>query len=142
MNICNNTKKAGDKSTAITLAMLVEAGYSVSIPWGDNQRYDLIAERDGRFWRIQCKTGWLHNGCVKFNTANKSTQKGKIVRKAYHGQIEHFLVWCPDNRILYCIPVNNSPNTGMMLRLEDTATTINYPRIKWANKYVFDGILP
>jgi hypothetical protein len=35
----------------------VRRGYSVLLPFGVNQRYDLVLDLDGRFVRAQCKTG-------------------------------------------------------------------------------------
>lgn len=133
MNEEINSKKSGDQSAAIALAMLVESGYAVSIPWGDNQRYDLVAERNGVFWRIQCKTGWMEKtgyGYFRCNTSNKSTSNGKIVRKHYRGQIECFLVWFPPHRIMYCLPVNEVPITGCSMTLAK------------AESYRFQGTLP
>jgi len=31
-------------------------GFQVTRPWGDTARYDLILERDGRFYRVQVKS--------------------------------------------------------------------------------------
>ena len=133
-----NTKQTGDQSTAIALAMLLEAGYSISVPWGDNQRYDLIAELEGKFWRIQCKTGWVENGCVRFNTSNKSTSEGKVVRRHYEGQVECFMVWCPENRTMYCIPIFEAPKTDMKLRLDTVTRGMSH--INWASDFIFRGL--
>ncbi len=55
-----NNKTIGELSEAIIIAKLIEVGYSVLTPFGDNRRYDLVIEdADGQFWRVQCKTGWV-----------------------------------------------------------------------------------
>ena len=55
-----NNKTKGERSEAIIIAKLLEVGYGVLTPFGDNRRYDLVIEdADGKFWRVQCKTGWM-----------------------------------------------------------------------------------
>jgi hypothetical protein len=39
-----NTKEIGDISTASCMAALLSKGYSVSVPWGDRCRYDLVVD--------------------------------------------------------------------------------------------------
>ncbi len=51
-----NTKQIGEITEACILAILLKAGYVVLTPFGDNQRYDLVIERDGVFQRVQCKS--------------------------------------------------------------------------------------
>jgi len=68
-----NHKAKGERSEAIIIAKLLEVGYHVFIPFGDNLRCDLVIEdADGTFWRIQCKTGWLDkaSAVIKFATAS------------------------------------------------------------------------
>ena len=51
-----NSKMKGQLSEARTLYEFQKYGVPVCVPWGDNERYDLIAEFDGKFNRIQVKT--------------------------------------------------------------------------------------
>jgi len=72
----------GERSEAIIIARLLEIGYDVLTPFGDNQRYDLVIEdANGRFWRVQCKMGWMDEGksVIKFATASSynHTMKNK-----------------------------------------------------------------
>jgi len=50
------TRHQGDSGVAAALAYYTSKGHSVSIPFGDAQRYDLIVDRDGELQRVQCKT--------------------------------------------------------------------------------------
>ena len=43
-------------------AALIEAGYAVSKPFGENQRYDLVIDDGETLARVQVKTGRLRNG--------------------------------------------------------------------------------
>lgn len=99
-------KMKGDRTEAVVLAELVKAGHVVLMPFGENQRYDLVVDRgDGKFLRIQCKTGRLRNGVVRFNAY--SSQPGNNTRKMYTGQIDAFAVYCPDNEGVYFIPIGD-----------------------------------
>ena len=60
-----NTKLTGDISELRVLAALVEAGYHVWLPYGENHRADVVMEDgDGRLYRVQVKTGRLRGGVI------------------------------------------------------------------------------
>ena len=51
-----NTKAIGEISEAMILAEFLKAGIPVLMPFGDNQRYDMVVEAGGQFLNVQCKT--------------------------------------------------------------------------------------
>lgn len=51
-----NTKNIGNIGEAITLQEFVKRGISVYIPFGENEKADLIAEFNGKLNKIQVKT--------------------------------------------------------------------------------------
>jgi PD-(D/E)XK nuclease superfamily protein len=68
-----NANSIGEISEAAIIARFLLLGYVVLIPYGGNQRYDLVIEdMEGQFWRVQCKTARIQdNGTVvAFDTAN------------------------------------------------------------------------
>jgi len=48
------------------LAAMVKAGYRPLIPFGDGHRYDLAFDHQGKIFRVQCKTGRLVKGVVRY----------------------------------------------------------------------------
>ncbi len=55
----NDSRSKGELSELLIAGALVCAGYSVLMPYGQMQRYDLVIEdAKGEFWRVQCKTAW------------------------------------------------------------------------------------
>jgi hypothetical protein len=50
-----NTKAVGDLSEIMVIAALIRHGYLVSIPFGENHRYDLIADNGERLLRIRLR---------------------------------------------------------------------------------------
>ena len=51
-----NTRDVGNITCLKVMARFLEEGYNVLTPFGDNTKYDFVAEKDGSFLRIQCKT--------------------------------------------------------------------------------------
>jgi hypothetical protein len=127
-----NTKLIGDVTQAKILADLVSLGYQVLLPWGDNARYDLVIERDGKFYRLQCKTGRLRRGGVTFNTASIDRDTKK--RKHYDGEADYFAVYCPENDGRYFIPVEKVCRGVMILRTEPIRGRRAY-KSNWAHEF-------
>ena len=50
-----NSKDKGNLGQALTLAEFIKYNIPVAIPFGDNNRYDLIADFNGKLNRIQIK---------------------------------------------------------------------------------------
>ena len=94
-----NPKAVGERSEAIILAALLRAGYNPLLPaFTDNQRYDFVLDMgDGRFLRVQAKTGRLleAEGIIVFPTSSSQTHRGRG-RQDYRGQADYFAVYCPD----------------------------------------------
>jgi len=53
------------------MAALIRHGYLISIPYGENHRYDLLADDGTSIARVQVKTGrLLPSGSITFNTGD------------------------------------------------------------------------
>jgi hypothetical protein len=131
----------GEQSEAIIIAKLLEIGYGVLTPFGENKRYDLVIEdAEGNFYRIQCKTGWLHNdgAGIKFATSSMyyRVKDGKAGhgRKNYQGQIDYFAVYSPDIKKTYLVPVDHVGVTDANLRLIPPVNN-QEKYIRWAKDY-------
>ena len=134
-----NHKAIGERSEANITARLLEAGYNVLTPYGDNQRYDLVIEdADGQFWRVQCKTGRSNGENIVFTAVSLyyHTRAGRTANgsRPYHGQIEYFAVYCPETRGVYLIPVDHTGVSQMTLRLVPTKNK-QEKNIRWAKDY-------
>ena len=74
-----NPSKIGLVTELKCITYLLEQGFNVLLPQGNYTKYDLVIEKEGRFYRIQCKhaaeqeTGFLvrtrydvrNNGSIK-----------------------------------------------------------------------------
>lgn len=128
-----NTKQIGDTAVAGVLARLLKKGYAILLPFGDSQRYDLVLDKDSQFFRVQCKSGRVRNGCIRFNSSSTEWYK-KHHRRNYKGQVDYFGVYCPELDKTYLVPVNVVGETQGVLRI--TAPKNNQAKyIRWCNKY-------
>lgn len=136
----SNSKARGDTTEAKALHELIAAGYSVSVPFGDNDKYDLIVEDDGTLYRIQCKTAWPDNdSTIRFNTHSQTTKNGAYHEQGYRGDIDVFLVRNPKDDTLYWVDIRDAADRKMALRFE---ADIDHPSINWADEFEFDGSIP
>jgi len=132
-----DTNRIGEISEAAIITRFLQLGYVVLTPYGGNQRYDLVIEdADGRFWRIQCKTGRIDadSTAIRFNTAIRNvTGKNKQSRN-YRGQCDYFAVYCADLGQVYLVPVDQVGRTRAHLRVEPTKNN-QEKNVRWAKDY-------
>jgi hypothetical protein len=115
------------------MAALLQVYESVLIPFGNGRRYDLVVDDDGKFLRVQCKTGHIRSGAILFNSSSMHAHRGGT-RRDYRGQAELFGVYCPQNRKVYLVPVEDVGERMGSLRLEP-AKNNQQAGVRWADKY-------
>ena len=128
-----DTKSVGDRSEAIVLAELVKKGYLVSIPFGENQRYDLIIDDGTRLSRVQVKTGRLRGGVIVYNCSSSHAHRRGAARP-YFGEIEYLAVYCPDTKKVYMLPEQELTATNAHLRLSPTRNNM-VKSVRWASEF-------
>lgn len=136
-----HTDKTGGISEAAIIVRLLRAGYIVLTPYGKNHRYDLLIEDDmGKFWRVQCKTGWLDEKKTVINFATASNYNHTARQKGwrhYRGQADYFAVYCEELDKVYLIPVETVGFTLAKLRLVPTKNNQG-KNVRWACDYELD----
>lgn len=123
-------KQRGESVEAIVLARILRLGYSVSLPFGNNQRYDMIVDDGQKLTRSQCKTGRLRDGTVVFNAYSTS---GGGPKKRYVDGIDEFLVYCFETDGYYRIPLSEVTTNEVRLRVDPTSNS----KVRWAKDYQF-----
>ncbi|GGM58137.1 hypothetical protein J2752_001084 [Halarchaeum rubridurum] len=132
--------RKGDLTEAIVIAELKRRGIPVSVPFGDNERYDLLAEDDdGEVWQIQVKTGHFDGECVVFRGYSTHTNASGNTRKSYDGDVDYFLVHCDEVDGLYLVP-ESAVGSNMSLRVAEAKQ--DHRTINWATDYDFDERWP
>jgi PD-(D/E)XK endonuclease len=126
------------RTEAAILSELVRRGYQVLVPFGTNQRYDLVLDMEGRFVRAQCKTGRLCDGVGRFSTRSTRSNTRRTFFRGYTGEVEPFLVYCPETNGIYAVPTDEAPSGDGSLRTEPTRNG-QVDRIRWARDYELPG---
>ena len=130
-------KLIGDRTTLAVMLALVDAGHEVSVPFGENCRYDLIIVRTGELIRVQCKTGRLRDGAVRFATASTYAHlsSAQDLRRHYIGQIDAFAVYCPETQGVYLIPIGDVPSHASAYLRVEAPRNRQRKRIRFAREY-------
>jgi hypothetical protein len=130
-------KDIGDRSMLAVMLALREAGYAVSVPFGENTRYDLLIDDGTRISRIQCKSGQLVSGVVRFKTASTYAhhRTPPQVRRDYRGQIDYFGVYCRANSGVYLIAIDEVTTTCEARLRVEPARNNQRRRIRSATAY-------
>jgi len=124
----------GRRAEAAILAQLVQRGYRVLLPFGVNQRYDLVLESDGKFLKAQCKTGRLRRGAIEFRVVSTQSNMSRTRSQGYADQVDLFMVYCPELKKTYVVPVADVPWARMYLRV-DPPRNRQGKRVRWAKDY-------
>ena len=129
------TREKGTLTESKILAAFVEAGYLVSLPFGDGHKYDLIIDDGRRVQRVQCKTGRVRNGSLLFNACSFSGNAG--TRRDYKDAADLFAVLNLETGDVYVIPVIEVGHTVACLRLNPTLSGQS-KGIRWAKNYLLN----
>ena len=77
-----DTKVKGDSTEVGCLLAFIRKGWKVSIPYGENCRYDMIVDRgNGDLIRVQCKSSKLLKNasfCISCTSNSKKYVEGEI----------------------------------------------------------------
>ena len=120
------------------MSELVRRGYNVLVPFGTNQRYDFVIDLEGKFIRAQCKKGRLRNGVIRFPARSTRLNSQGVYFRSYTGEVEIFLVYCPETDRIYAVPVEEVPPTDGWLRVKPTRNG-QEDRVRWARDYELPG---
>lgn len=123
----------GDLTLAMLTARFLWRGWVVLKPVSELSRYDLVIDRGKGFERIQCKTGRLRGGGIKFNTCSLGGRKG-LIRETYVGEIEAFGVYSPELEKCYLVPVEEVGVSEGVLRVTEAKNGMK-TRIRWAKDF-------
>jgi hypothetical protein len=130
-------KFVGDRTALAVMMALHESRIPFLVPLGENTRFDLGIELDGRLLRVQCKSGRLRDGAVQFATCSWYGHHlhPKELSRTYVGEIEFFAVHCRETCGVYLIPIEDVPTRSYAkLRVEPPRNN-QRRRIRFAADY-------
>lgn len=130
-----DTNILGKTTELEVLLYVTKKGISVSIPFGDKDRYDQIWDINGKLIRVQIKTSHLYTKntgkAIEFKTTGTSNGKTTCYSE---DEIDYFATFW-DNQV-YVVPVNET-SSKKVLRFE---SSINSPNISWAEDYTLEEV--
>lgn len=101
----NQKQIYGITTELIVAQKFIEKGYIVSIPYGNNSRYDMIVDTDKDCYRIQVKHASINdNGSYTVNTSNTVNKASGNLRKYYTKNDIDFIVTVIEDQLVV-IPV-------------------------------------
>jgi len=117
-----NNKTKGEFSEARALYEFQKYNIPVCIPWGDNQRYDMIAEFNGKFNRIQVKTAnEEENGSVRCYCRSSKNHTTNKVCDTYVDEVDYFVFYNQNYDKIAIVPMDIIGDKKMIsLRLRPT----------------------
>lgn len=114
------TKRVGNTSEARVLSVFLMCGWSVSLPFGDTEPYDMVLDmRDGSgFKSVQVKTGRLKGDVIEASVSSTvSRAQGVVVRGNYQGKVDLIAIYCQANDSVYLLPIADVGVSCCSLRL-------------------------
>jgi PD-(D/E)XK endonuclease len=79
-----NRKRKGDLAELKVATDLIERGYQVAIPFGEDWDFDLVLWRARRFERIQVKYAASRDGVIPVRCRSHSLTNGKVRRTKHY----------------------------------------------------------
>ena len=108
INMELTSKQKGNLTELQVITYLYSLGYQCSLPYGENSRYDLIADINGKLIKIQVKTSSLKDNnleAIEFSCrSSRINSKGTINTRYTKDEIDYFATYW--NNQCYLIPVN------------------------------------
>src|SRR5687768_9898995 len=118
-------------------AGLASAGHAFAVPFGENTRYDLILDEGDELYRVQCKTGRLRDGAIRFATCSSYAHHRNpgATQRPYFGEVDYFAVYCPENGGVYLIPIADIPSRRMATLRVDAPRNNQWRFVRLAANY-------
>ena len=137
-----NSKQIGNIGEAKVLSKFIELGFPVYIPFGDNEKADLVVEFNGKLNKVQVKTSIdAKNGNVIFDLTSSTAHRKNGMRHKYTiDEVDYFALnnLCRDK--IYLLKVTETPIDTIRFRYE-------YPKngqtcgVHFEDDYLIDNIL-
>jgi hypothetical protein len=132
-------KTRGDLAELRVAADLVERGYRIAIPFGEESDFDLVIERDGRLERIQVKNTKSDGNEFTVRCRSHSLTNGKVrhVKRYTAAMIDWLAVYDQTSDRCYYLPAAELKDGMNMTHLRLTeARNGQRAGIRFAGDYV------
>ena len=137
-----NTKKIGNIGEAKVLSKFVELGIPVYLPFGDNEKADLIADFNGKLNKIQVKTSVEANdGKMKFDITSSTTHRKNGCKHVYtKEEIDYFACYNLARDCILLFKVDEVPSSSITVRYESSKNG-QTKNIRFEKDFLIDNLL-
>ena len=130
-------KNLGNKAEIVIISEFIKNDIPVSIPFGQNEPYDLVIQAKDGFKSVQVKHGTYREGCVISDIRHR-TGFSKISYGTYDGKADYIAVWCEELNTCYLLDINECQGkTQLRLRIDMPINNSCISTIIWAKDYEF-----
>jgi hypothetical protein len=132
-----DTNQKGKITEVNILAYVLGLGYSVSVPFGDKDRYDQIWDINGKLLKVQIKTASSvdeQNSAIVFSCRSVSNGKAHSYSKE---DIDFFATYW--NGKVYLIPIEECSSQKKLRFFSPNSNQVK--RINWAKDYEIEEVL-
>lgn len=137
------TKQIGNVGEAIALAGFVQMQIPVYIPFGDNERADLIAEFNGKLQKIQVKTSEkCEDGKITFSLVSSTVHRKNGVKHVYtKDEIDYFVLYNIETHMLLLVPQERVAGMkAVTFQIEWKPSRNQYEALNWKD-FTFKKII-
>lgn len=138
-----NSKDKGNIGEALALAEFIKYGIAVSIPYGDNARYDLVADFNGKLNKIQvkyCNQKISENNSIICPCASSTNHTTNKHYTTYENDIDYFVFYLAKWDELLLVPIEKiGSKKSIMFRMDKPKN--NQSNCNLVKGYTFDKIL-
>lgn len=138
-----NSKDKGNIGEAIILGEFIKRNIQVSIPFGDNARYDLVADFNGKLNKIQvkyCNQKITENEsipCPCASSKNHTTNRGL---STYENDVDYIAFYLAEWDCSLLVPISVIGNKKV-INFRKTKPLNNTSNVNLIEDYLFDKTL-
>jgi hypothetical protein len=135
-----NSKQIGNITEMETMLAFLKLGYNVLTPYGDCERYDFVADINGKFYKIQCKTSHIfgEDEGIEFSCRSSHRAEGKCINERYSADDVDFFATTYNGKC-YLIPFADCGGSKKLRFVTPKNGQIN--RISFAKDYELEVII-
>ena len=138
-----NSKDKGNIGEAVVLAEFVKRGISVALPFGDNARYDLIAEFNGKLNKIQikyCNQQISENNSISCPCASSTNHTTNKHYTTYENDVDYFCFYIVEWNECILVPIDVI-GTKKVITFRQEKPKNNQANVNLVQDYRFNAIL-
>lgn len=137
-----DTKRYGNIGEAIAISSFVKHGIPVYLPFGDNEKADLIAEFNGKLNKIQVKTSVkATDGKILFDVTSCTNHRGNGNRHKYTSEeIDYFFCYNVERDKAFLIKVPDEAITMVCIRYEPPKNG-QIKNVHMEDEYLFENVI-